>query len=163
MQYESTHPSVFALGRAQTPAEPRIGDDVAAIRELLDRIHRLWADLTPSSREELGGRTHSLGAAADSRDTSSKAVRETLQQVLIIMGTGALATLSEASRQRLAALTGIALPGHHAPSGQADGLSDDTGYAATPTDELGGTTGTALAASTGHLSAPSQEADSGNA
>jgi hypothetical protein len=39
-------------------------------------------------------------------------VREALQEVLLSIGTGALAALSEPTRQRLAALTGIALPGH---------------------------------------------------
>jgi hypothetical protein len=39
-------------------------------------------------------------------------VREALQEVVLSIGTGALAALSEPTRQRLAALTGIALPGH---------------------------------------------------
>jgi hypothetical protein len=137
-----------------------VDDDVAAIRELLDEIQRLWADLAPHSREELAARVQRLDAAVGSRDTSSKAVRETLQQVLIVMGTGALATLSEPSRQRLAALTGIALPGHHASSGRADGLPDRAGNAAAPDGELAAA---ALPSTIGHLSVSSPEADSGNA
>lgn len=121
MRYESAPRGGFGLGRAQTPAEPRIDEDVEAIRELLERIRQLWGGLTVDSREELGERMRGLDAAAASRDTGSRPVREMLQHVLLTVGTGALATLSEPSRRRLAALTGIALPGRRAPSDRADG------------------------------------------
>jgi hypothetical protein len=91
--------------------EPCIDDDVKAIRELLNHIRRLGGDLAAHSQKELGERLEQLGAAVESRDTGSKRVRVTLQQVLLTLGTGALATLSDPARQRLAALTGIALPG----------------------------------------------------
>ena len=120
MQHEGAPRSVFAPGSAQTPAEPRVEDDVAAIRELLDRIRSLWSDLTAHSHAELRERMQGLSVAAENRDTGSRSVRESLQQVLLTMGTGALATLSEPTRQRLAALTGIALPGHREPSATPD-------------------------------------------
>lgn len=96
-------------GRAQMPAAPCIDADIEAIGELQDRIRHLWAGLTEPSRVELGARLELLRAAAERRETDSKPVREALQQVLLNVGTGALATLGEATRQRLAALTGIAL------------------------------------------------------
>jgi hypothetical protein len=117
---EAAHPPP---GRAQTPAAPRVDADIDAIRELRDRIRRLWMNLAAPSREELGVRLELLRAAADRRDTDSKPVREALQQVLLTVGTGVLATLSEPTRQRLAALTGIALPGHGASADRTDGAA----------------------------------------
>jgi hypothetical protein len=103
-------------GRAQTPMASRIDADVEAIRELRERIEHLWGNLAAPSREYLRARLDLLGTAADHRATDSRPVREALQEVLLTVGTGALATLSEPTRQRLAALTGIALP-DHLPSG----------------------------------------------
>lgn len=100
------------LGIAQTPTESHVDADVEAIRELQERIEHLWVNLEASSREDLSARMDLLGRAADHRATDSKPVREALQEVLLSIGTGALAALSEPTRQRLAALTGIALPGH---------------------------------------------------
>lgn len=116
MRHENAHTGAFGLGRAQTPAQPRVEDDVETIRELLERIRQLWGDLTVDAREELGERMRVLGAAVESCDTSSRPVREMLQHVLLTVGTGALATLSEPTRRRLAALTGIGLPGRRAPT-----------------------------------------------
>ncbi|MEY9934641.1 hypothetical protein ABH926_009309 [Catenulispora sp. GP43] len=84
--------------------------DALAIDELASRIRHLWPGLPEAVREDLADCLVPLTAAAQRRDTDSRAVRETLQTVLLIVGTGALATLSVASRRRLAALTGIALP-----------------------------------------------------
>jgi hypothetical protein len=117
VQHESAQQGVGAPGRGQLPAEPRIDDDVQAIGELLNHIRSLWADLTTHSREVLEKQLEMLASAADSRDTGSKPVRATLQQVLLTIGTGALAVLSEPTRRRLAALTGIALPGSGTPAG----------------------------------------------
>jgi hypothetical protein len=100
------------LGIAQTPTRSRVDADVEAIRELQGRIGHLWGNLEASSREDLSARLDLLGTAADHRATDSRPVREALQEVLLSIGTGALAALSEPTRQRLAALTGIALPGH---------------------------------------------------
>jgi len=94
----------------------RIDADVEAIRELQERIEHLWGNPAAPSREDLSVRLDLLGTAADHRATDSRSVREALQEVLLSVGTGALAALSEPTRQRLAALTGIALSGHlHRP------------------------------------------------
>jgi hypothetical protein len=106
------HLAEFAPGVAQTPTVSRIDADVAAIRELQKRIEDMWGNLAAAYREDLSTRLDLLGAAADSRATDSRPVRKALQEVLLSVGTGALATLSEPTRQRLAALTGIALPDH---------------------------------------------------
>jgi hypothetical protein len=103
-------------GIAQTPAKSHIDADIAAIRELRERVEHLWGNLAAPAREDLGTRLDLLAAAADDRATDSRRVREVLQEVLISIGTGALATLSEPTRRRLADLTGIALPGHR-PTG----------------------------------------------
>lgn len=99
-----------ALGIAQTPTAPHIDADIKAIRELQERIEHLWGNLAAPSREDLSARLDLLGTAADHRATDSRPVREALQEVLLSIGTGALAALSEPTRHRLAALTGIALP-----------------------------------------------------
>jgi hypothetical protein len=101
-----------APGIAQTPTVSHIDADIEAIRELQERIEHLWGNLAAPSRADLSARMELLAAAADNRATDSRPVREALQQVLLSIGTGALAALSEPTRQRLAALTGIALPGH---------------------------------------------------
>jgi hypothetical protein len=112
--------------RAQTPMASRIDADVEAIRELHERIDHLWENLAAPSRKDLSARLDMLGAAAHHRATDSKPVREALQEVLLSVGTGALATLSEPTRQRLAALTGIALTGclPSAGRGVAEGRAD---------------------------------------
>ena len=84
--------------------------DAVAIQELRARVEQLWPGLPEDVREDLAACLPPLTAAAERRDTDSRAVRETLQTVLLIVGTGALTTLSVASRRRLTALTGIALP-----------------------------------------------------
>lgn len=99
-------------GTAQIPAVSHVDADIKAIRELQERIELLWGNLAAPSREDLSARLDLLGTAADHRTTDSKPVREALQEVLLSIGTGALAALSEPTRQRLAALTGITLPGH---------------------------------------------------
>jgi hypothetical protein len=104
-------------GRAQTPTASHIGADVEAIRELQERIGDLWGNLAAPSREDISARLDLLGTAADDRATDSRLVREALQQVLLSIGTGALATLSEPTRRRLTALTGIALPSRLPPAG----------------------------------------------
>ena len=98
-------------GIAQTPTVSDIDADIEAIRELQERIKHLWGNLEAPSREDLSARLDLLGTAADHRATDSRSVRGALQEVLLSIGTGALAALSEPTRQRLAALTGIALPG----------------------------------------------------
>jgi hypothetical protein len=109
-------------GQAQTPMASRIDADVEAIHELRERIEHLWANVAVPSWEGLAARLELVGAAADRRATDSRPVREALQEVLLSIGTGALSTLSEPTRQRLAALTGIALPGQlvRLPKGSAD-------------------------------------------
>jgi hypothetical protein len=97
-------------GKAQTPTVSNIDADVEAIRELQERIEHLWGNLVTSSREDLSARLDLLGTAADQRATDSRSVREALQEVMLSIGTGALAALSEPTRRRLTALTGIALP-----------------------------------------------------
>jgi hypothetical protein len=99
-------------GIAQMPTEPHIDADIEAIRELQKRIEHLWRNLTAPSRADLSARLDLLGTAADHRATNSRPVRRALQEVLLSIGTGALTALSEPTRQRLSALTGIALPGH---------------------------------------------------
>jgi len=84
--------------------------DILAISELHARIWHLWPGLTEASQEDLVECLSLLTTAVDHRATDSRAVRETLQSVLLTVGTGALATLTAATRRRLAALTGIALP-----------------------------------------------------
>ena len=115
-----------APGIAQTPTVPHIDADIRAIRELQKRIEHLWGNLAASSREGLSARLDLLGTAADHRATDSRPVREALQEVLLSIGTGALAALSEPTRRRLATLTGIALPDHLPPVGRqmADGRAD---------------------------------------
>jgi hypothetical protein len=123
MQHQNARDHAFAAdhlmesvpGRAQTPMASRIDADIKAIRELQERIEHLGGNLAAPSRERLKARLDMLGTAADHRATDSRSVREALQEVLLSVGTGALATLSEPTRQRLAALTGIALH-HHPPS-----------------------------------------------
>jgi hypothetical protein len=120
MQHQNAPRNTFASGysaesvpgRAQTPLLPCIDSDVKAIRELQERIERLWGNLAALCREDLSPRLDLLGTAADHRATNSRPVREALQAVLLSVGTGALAALSEPTRERLAALTGIDLPGH---------------------------------------------------
>lgn len=98
-------------GRAQMPAPPEIEQDIVAIRELLELLARLWTNLTTHARDDLADPLALLDAAASRRETDAKPVREALQRVLLTVGTGALAPLSDPVRRRLAALTGIALPG----------------------------------------------------
>lgn len=114
MQHQNApdeHSAAAMPGRAQIPVWSRVDADVAAIRELRERIGQLWANLTVPAREDLSARLELLGAAVDHRATNSRQVREALQAVLLSIGTGALAVLSEPTRQRLSALTGITLPG----------------------------------------------------
>ncbi|HEX3957480.1 MAG TPA: hypothetical protein VHZ03_12755 [Trebonia sp.] len=101
-----------APGRAQISMPSHIDADVEAIRELEECIRRLLGNLPASSREVLSTRLDLISTAADRRATDTRPVRQALQEVLISVGTGALAALSGLTRQRLAALTGIALPGH---------------------------------------------------
>lgn len=103
--------SASGHGRAQMPAPPEIEQDVATIRELLELLARLRVNLTAHARDDLIDPLALLDAAANRRETDAKPVREALQRVLLTVGTGALATLSGPARRRLAALTGIALPG----------------------------------------------------
>jgi hypothetical protein len=110
--YVGERSTEFTPGRAQIPAQSHIDADVEAIQELQGRIEQLWGNLAALSRENLSARLDLLGAAADHRATDSRQVREALQEVLLSIGTGALTALSEPTRERLAALTGIALPGH---------------------------------------------------
>lgn len=114
--FTAGHLVASLTGRAQTPEASRVDADVEAIRELLERVEDLWGNPAAPSREDLSARLDLLGAAADHRATDSRPVREALQEVLLSVGTGALATLSEPTRHRLAALTGIALPGHLPPA-----------------------------------------------
>jgi hypothetical protein len=108
-----------------------IDADIEAIRELRVRIEHLWGNLAAPSREDLSARLDLLGTAADHRATDSRPVREALQEVLLSIGTGALAALSERTRQRLADLTGIALPGHPPVAGwrSAAEMPEDRGGA----------------------------------
>lgn len=114
--FTAEHLMASLPGRAQTPQASRVDADVEAIRELRERLEHLWGNPAAPSREDLSARLDLLGAAADHRATDSRLVREALQEVLLSVGTGALATLSEPTRHRLAALTGIALPGHLPPA-----------------------------------------------
>jgi hypothetical protein len=116
--FVNEHSTELVPGPAQLPAVSRVDADVEAIRELQDRIGHLWGSLAAPAREDLSARLDLLGTAADQRATDSRPVREALQEVLLCIGTGALATLSEPTRLRLAALTGIALPGHLPPAGR---------------------------------------------
>jgi hypothetical protein len=114
-----------APGRAQTPMASHIDADVEAIRELQECVRHLWRNLPAPSRENLSTRLDLLSTAADHRATDSRPVRQALQEVLLSVGTGALATLSGPTRQRLAAVTGIALPDHLPPGCRvADGQGD---------------------------------------
>lgn len=108
----------LAPGIAQTPTVSHIDADVAAIRELQERIEYLWGNLTAPFREDISARLELLDRAANDRATDSRSVREALQEVLLSIGTGALAALSEPTRQRLSALTGIALTGHLPSTGR---------------------------------------------
>jgi len=133
MQHQNAPNDTFAMqldesapGIAQTPTTSRIDADIEAIRELQERIEHLWGNLAAPSREALSARLDLLGTAAGHRATDSRPVREALQRVLLSIGTGALAALSEPTRQRLAALTGIELPDHLPPAGRrvADSRGD---------------------------------------
>ena len=134
MQHQNAPNDTFAIkqlaksvpGIAQTPTASSIDADIEAIRELQERIEHLWGNLAAPSREDLSARLDLLGTAADHRATDSRLVREALQEVMLSIGTGALAPLSEPTRRRLAALTGIALPDHLPPTGRgmADGRAD---------------------------------------
>jgi hypothetical protein len=131
------HSAESMPGRAQIPVWSRIDADVAAIRELQERIEQLWGDLMVPAREDLSARLGVLGAAADHRATNSRQVREALQAVLLSIGTGALAVLSERTRQRLAALTGITLPGHLSPAGPGSAAEiREAGDSAPSADQL---------------------------
>lgn len=118
-------------GIAQTPTASRIDADIEAIRELQKEIEYLWGNLTAPSREDISARLDLLSAAADHRATDTRPVREALQEVLLSIGTGALAALSDPTRQRLAALTGIALPGQRLGTGyrSAAEMPEDQGSA----------------------------------
>jgi hypothetical protein len=139
VQHQNAPNNTFAIkkltestpGIAQTPTASHIGADIEAIRELQERIEHLWGNLAVPSRENLSAWLDLLGTAADRRATDSRPVREALQEVLLSIGTGALAALSEPTRQRLAALTGIALPGHLPAAGwrSAAEMPDDRGSA----------------------------------
>jgi hypothetical protein len=122
-----------ASGIAQIPTVSHVDADVEAIRELQERIEHLWGNLAAPSREDLSARLDLLGTAADHRVTDSRMVRKALQEVLLSIGTGALAALSEPTRRRLAALTGITLPGHLPPAGrrmaERCGMPEDRGSA----------------------------------
>lgn len=98
-------------GPGQTAALPHIDADIAAIGELQARVRHLWSGLAASSREDLGAFFVVLADAVERRETDTREVRGALQQVVLNVGTGVIATLSEPARCRLAALTGIALPG----------------------------------------------------
>jgi hypothetical protein len=124
-------------GRAQTPMASHIDADVKAIRELLECIQHLWGNLPAPSREDLSTRLDLLAAAADHRATDSRPVRQALQEVLLSVGTGALATLSGPTRQRLAALTGIALPDHLPPGAGWSGSQGDAGRGNEQADQAG--------------------------
>jgi hypothetical protein len=134
VQHQNAPNNIFAIkqlaepapGIAQSPTASHIDADIKAIRELQKRIEHLWGNLAAPSREDLSARLDLLDTAADHRATDSRPVREALQEVLLSIGTGALAALSEPTRQRLAALTGIALPDHLPPTGRrmADGRAD---------------------------------------
>lgn len=93
------------------PHRRRSSRTFATIRELLELLARLRVNLTAHARDDLIDPLALLDAAANRRETDAKPVREALQRVLLTVGTGALATLSGPARRRLAALTGIALPG----------------------------------------------------
>jgi hypothetical protein len=128
VQHQNAPNNTFAIkqlaesapGIAQTPTASLIDADIEAIRELQQRIEHLWGNLAAPSREDLSAQLDLLGTAADHRATDSRTVREALQEVLLSIGTGALATLSRPTRQRLAALTGIALPSHPGVPAAAD-------------------------------------------
>ena len=109
----AAQPGHAGARRAAAPVRGADADadaDAAAIEELRARVRQLWPGLPEAVREDLADCLTPLAAAAERRQTDSRAVRETLQTVLLIVGTGALTTLSVASRRRLTALTGIALP-----------------------------------------------------
>jgi hypothetical protein len=118
-------------GIAQIPTASRIDADIEAICELQKRIESLWGNLTAASREDLSARLDLLGTAADHRATDTRQVREALQEVVLSIGTGALAVLSDPTRQRLTALTGITLPGHLSATGyrSAAEMPEDQGSA----------------------------------
>lgn len=126
-------------GLAQRPMASHIDADVEAIRELQECIQHLWANLSAPSREDLSTRLDLLSTAADQRATDSRLVRQALQEVLLSVGTGALATLSGPTRQRLAALTGIALPDHLPPGHRVAGSQGDAGTGNEQADQAGHT------------------------
>jgi hypothetical protein len=141
MQHQNAPDDIFVTehlmeavpGQAQIPAVSHIDADVEAIRELQERIEHLWGYPAAPSREDLSARLDLLSTAADRRATDSRLVREALQEVLLSIGTGALTALSEPTRQRLAALTGITLSGHlpsaGRPSRSAAEMREDRGSA----------------------------------
>lgn len=110
--FAAEHAAESVPGRAQRSMMSCIDADVEAIRELQERIERLWVNLAAFSREDLSTRLDLLGTAVNHRAIDSTPVREALQAVLLSIGTDALATLSEPTRQRLTTLTGIELPDH---------------------------------------------------
>ena len=99
-----------APGRGQRSTPPDVEADIAAIQALRAQVTRVWPALTPAVREDLSVRLQMLAEAVESHETDSRVVRGALQEVLLIIGTGALVPLEDAPRRRLAALTGIALP-----------------------------------------------------
>lgn len=124
--FDAKHLAEPVPGRAQTPMASHIDADVEAIRELKKWIEHLRGNPAVPYRDDLSARLDLLSAAADHRATDSRLVREALQEVLLSVGTGALTTLSEPTRRRLAALTGIALPNHLPLAGRraAEGRGD---------------------------------------
>ena len=107
MQHQNAPRDTFAAeqsvesvpGRAQTPMTSRIDADVEAIRELQEWIERLWGNLAALSREDLSTRLDLLDTAVDHRETIPGRA-QALQAILVSVGTGGLATLSEPTRQR---------------------------------------------------------------
>ena len=145
MQHKNAPKDSFTTGRlagsaprrAQIPMGSHIDADVEAIRELQECIQHLWGNLPAPSREDLSTRLDLLSTAADHRATDSRPVRQALQEVLLSVGTGALAALSGPTRQRLAALTGIALPDHLPPGAGWSGSKGDAGRGNEQADQAG--------------------------
>ena len=152
MQHENTRKGTFvtkplaesAPGQAQTPAVSHIEADVEAIRELQERIEHLWGNLATSSREELSARLDLLGTAADHRATDSRSVREALQDVLLSIGTGALAALrtstamSKIGQTRTVGSRGLTPAAHPVPDSSRPCRSPDvSSYDPTATQSAG--------------------------
>ena len=145
MQHENAPKDTFIAerlmnsipGRAQTPMASHIDADVKAICELQECIQHLWGNLSVHSREDLRARLDLLIAAAEQRATDSRPVRQALQEVLLSVGTGAVATLSAPTRQRLAALTGIALPDHLPPRRRVTYSQGDAGIGNEQAEQAG--------------------------